>query len=136
MKQKAHEVAPIRISRRRLLTGAASVLGIGAAGLLAGCTRPGKPEVVPSAEGVEPAVTVRAVDNKYLPADIEVEPGQAVRWVFEGMMEHDVVAEDGSFVSELMTAGSYTHVFDAAGEFPYDCSIHPEMTGIVRVVQA
>lgn len=136
MNQLASSVAPIRISRRRLLTGAASVLGIGAAGMLVGCARPSKPEVVPSATGVEPVVTVRAVDNKFLPAEVEVAPGQAVRWVFEGTMEHDVVAEDGSFVSELMHEGSYVHVFDAAGEFPYDCSIHPEMTGVVRVVQS
>lgn len=136
MKQLVSSVTPIRISRRRMLTGAASVLGIGAAAMLAGCARPGKPEPVPSDDSIKAAVTVRAVDNSFEPQEIEIAPGQAVRWVFEGTMEHDVVAEDGSFVSELMRTGSYTHMFDEVGEFAYDCSIHPEMTGVIRVKQA
>lgn len=118
-----------------MLSVAVGVLGLGAAALLAGCARPGKPELVPSDDKVEATVTVRAIDNEYVPETVEIAPGQAVRWVFEGTMQHDVVAEDGSFVSELVTSGSYTHVFDEAGEFAYDCSIHPEMTGVVSVVQ-
>ena len=48
-------------------------------------------------------------------------------------MEHDVVAEDGSFVSELQASGEYLHVFEKAGDYPYDCSVHPEMTVVVSV---
>lgn len=97
------------------------------------CAGTGKPELVPSDTAADPVVTVTVVDNRYEPAEVEIEVGQAVRWVFQGVMEHDVVAEDGSFVSELVTGGEYIHVFEAAGEFPYDCSIHPEMTGRVVV---
>lgn len=101
---------------------------------LSGCAGGGgKPEVVPADTGVEPAVTVYVIDNRYEPASVEIEAGEAVRWVFEGGMEHDVVANDGSFVSELMLEGEYTKVFDVAGEYGYDCSIHPEMTGVVTV---
>lgn len=120
------------VSRRRMLGGIAGVFGVGLIGGLAGCA-PTKPEVTLSADEVEADVTVRAIDNTYDPPVLEIAPGQAVRWVFEGTAEHDVVAEDASFVSELMREGSFTHVFDEAGEFPYDCSIHPEMTGVVRV---
>ncbi len=101
-------------------------------GVLAGCAQK-KPSVVPSAEGVAAAVTVAVIDNKFEPAAVEVKPGQAVRWVFSGVMEHDVVSADGSFVSELQTSGEYVHVFERAGEFLYDCSVHPEMTGVVSV---
>ena len=97
---------------------------------------PQKPEVVPSAElpsGFKPAVTVHVIDNRYEPAEVEIEAGEAVRWVFEGRMDHDVVAEDGSFVSELITAGEYIHVFDEPGEWRYDCSVHPEMVGTITV---
>lgn len=100
---------------------------------LAACSA-GKPEVVPSDDGVEPAVIVRVIDNAYEPSEVTIQPGQAVQWVFEGRSaKHDVVAKDGSFVSELDYEGTYTHVFDEAGEFEYDCSIHPEMRGIVTV---
>ena len=100
--------------------------------VLAACGKK-KPEVVPSASGVDPVVTVAAIDNRFEPASIEVKEGDAVRWVFKGVMEHDVVAEDGSFVSELQKTGEYVHVFTKAGEYPYDCSVHPEMTGVVIV---
>jgi plastocyanin len=119
-----------QFSRRRVFTGIA-VVALAAA--LSGCTPAGKPAVVPSATGVEPAITVQVIDNRYEPSEVQIEAGQAVRWVFLGSMEHDVVAEDGSFVSELTVEGEYTHVFSVAGDFAYDCSTHPEMTGVVRV---
>ncbi|MBN9613619.1 MAG: cupredoxin domain-containing protein [Actinobacteria bacterium] len=121
-----HRVRP----RLRALAaaGAAVLLAIG----LSGCGS-AKPAVVPSDTGVEPAVTVHVTDNRFDPATVEIAPGQAVRWVFEGPGEHDVVAGDGSFVSELVTSGEYVHVFEKAGQFPYDCSIHPEMVGSVTV---
>ena len=103
------------------------------AGVLAACAPQQKPATVPSAAGVQADVTVAVIDNKFEPANVEVKPGQAVRWVFSGVMEHDVVAEDGSFVSELQTSGEYVHVFEEAGDYPYDCSVHPEMTGVVTV---
>ena len=103
------------------------------AGVLAACAPQKKPATVPSAAGVQADVTVAVIDNKFEPANVEVKPGQAVRWVFSGVMEHDVVAEDGSFVSELQASGEYLHVFEKAGDYPYDCSVHPEMTGVVSV---
>ena len=123
-----------RISRRRLLGGAAGVLGAGAAALLAGCAPSGKPEPVPSDDDVKAYATITVVDNRFEPAEVEIAPQQAVRWVFVGPTEHDVVAEDRSFVSELLVEGSYTHQFSEEGEYPYICSIHPEMRGVVRVV--
>ncbi len=111
----------------------AAVCGLLVLLALTGCAA-GKPAVVPADEDVKAVVTVHVVDNKFEPAEVEITPDQAVRWVFEGSMEHDVVAEDGSFVSELMTSGEYTHRFAEEGEYAYDCSTHPEMTGVVRVV--
>lgn len=127
---------PARVlTRRDVLGGVAGILGLAAVGALAGCA-PGKPEPVPSDDSAEVAVTVRAFDNQYDPAEVEIAPGQAVQWVFEGPTEHDVVANDRTFVSELVNSGTYTHVFDEAGEYAYLCSIHPEMRGVVRVVGA
>lgn len=122
-----------QVSRRRVIGGALGVFALGAALALTGCAA-GKPDLVPSDDNVKAVVTVRAVDNKFEPAEVEITPDQAVRWVFEGQMEHDVVAADGSFVSELMLEGEYTHLFTEEGVYEYDCSIHPEMTGVVRVV--
>lgn len=107
----------------------ALVLGVG----LAACSAE-KPPVVPSDDGAKVSVTVRVIDNKFEPSDLTISQGQAVNWVFEAASsEHDVVAKDGSFVSELMMEGSYTHVFEDAGSFDYLCSIHPEMRGNITV---
>lgn len=117
-----------------MLRAMAAAGAVGAAGGLAACSQ-AKPKAVPSdrvPQGVEP-VTVRVVDNAYEPAEVEIAAGGAVRWVFDGPGEHDVVAGDGSFVSELVSSGEYVHVFRDPGEFPYDCSIHPEMVGSVLV---
>lgn len=94
---------------------------------------PQKPDLVPSDSSSSPTVTVYAIDNRFEPQNVEIEVGQSVRWVFTGTSEHDVVAQDGSFVSELMVSGEYIHVFDEAGTYAYDCSIHPEMIGSVTV---
>ncbi|MGI8394436.1 cupredoxin domain-containing protein [Leucobacter sp. W1038] len=118
---------------RMLLRGLAATLAVLALSLVTACSGQVKPDVVPSAEGVDAAVVVTVIDNRYEPALVEIEVGDAVRWEFRGSMEHDVVGADGSFVSDLTTKGSYTYVFDTAGEFAYDCSVHPEMTGLVRV---
>lgn len=119
-------------TRRILMHALGAVLAVGLLGGLAACAA-AKPEVTPSADDADPAVTVRAYDNAYDMPEVDVTEGEAVRWVFEGQNEHDVVAGDASFVSELMRQGSFTHVFDEAGSYEYDCSIHAEMKGVVNV---
>lgn len=121
-------------SRRGIRGGIAGVMVLGLILGLSGCAT-GKPELVPSDDNVKAAITVRAVDNKFEPAEVEIAKGQAVRWVFEGTNQHDVVSDDGSFVSDLVYDGSYTHVFNDVGDFRYICSIHPEMIGNVKVVE-
>ena len=120
------------LTRRALSQVGAAIAVFALAFGLSACAST-KPDLVPSDVGVEPVVTVYVADNRYEPAQVEIKVGQAVRWEFVGAMEHDVVAVDGSFVSELQATGEYIHVFDEVGEYGYDCSIHPEMIGMVIV---
>ena len=136
MDMNSETIRTVTLSRRGLLGGVAGLVGVGATAALVGCAPAGKPELVPSDDEVQAAATVRAFDNAYDPPEVEITVNQAVRWDFAGPAEHDVVADDGSFVSPLQTEGSYTHVFTEPGEYPYDCSVHPEMTGVVRVTSA
>lgn len=127
-------VEPATQHRARVLFGATFVCVLLLLALV-GCS-PAALTTVPSDDlpaDASQVVTVRVIDNKFEPAEIEIKAGQAVRWVFEAQMDHDVVAEDGSFVSELMKSGEYVHVFDETGAWPYDCSVHPEMTGKITV---
>lgn len=123
-----------RRSSSHLMASVVASMGVFAFAIgLAACA-PAKPPLVPSDDDAKVTMTVRVVDNKFEPKEFTISQGEAVRWVFEGPSnEHDVVAKDGSFVSELMREGSYTHVFNDKGDFDYLCSIHPEMTGLITV---
>lgn len=85
----------------------------------------------------EPAVTITVTDMSYEPAEVTIQPGDTVEWVFDdGGIPHDVSGEgdvEGALQSELLTEGSYTHTFDEAGTFSYHCTPHPMMVGTVVV---
>lgn len=74
---------------------------------------------------------VAVVDNDFEPAAIEIEPGDSVTWTWEGGNDHDVVGDD--FRSEVQRTGTFTHTFDAAGQYPYVCRLHGGMRGVVVV---
>jgi plastocyanin len=71
---------------------------------------------------------------KYNPANITVKAGTAVAWVNKGKQPHSASANDGSFDSGAMKSGAkWEHRFDRPGDFPYLCTFHPQMTGVVKV---
>ncbi len=88
----------------------------------------------------ETEVSVGADDGlAYAPAAVRVDPGTTVRWVWTGNGGgHNVVAEDGSFQSELFDEeeATFEHEFTAAGITRYYCAPHRTlgMKGGVRVV--
>ncbi|GAA4195998.1 hypothetical protein GCM10022219_21940 [Microbacterium oryzae] len=107
---------------------------LGASVALAACS-PG--ETTAAAADGEPDVTITVTDMSYQPADVTIQPGDTVEWVFDdGGLPHDVTGEgalEGELQSELMTEGSYTFTFDEAGTFTYHCTPHPMMVGTVTV---
>ncbi|WP_432506885.1 cupredoxin domain-containing protein [Kineococcus arenarius] len=86
-----------------------------------------------AAAPTRPAVTVVVRNIAFEPAEVEVESGQVVEWVFDdGGILHHVQGEE--FDSGIVGAGTFRHEFTEVGERPYLCSVHPHMTGLVRVV--
>jgi plastocyanin len=46
-----------------------------------------------------------------------------------------VTADNGEFKSDnIGNGGTYSFTFDKAGTYPYHCTIHPGMTGVVIVL--
>lgn len=83
------------------------------------------------AASAEPGVVI-VDDNVFKPKTVEVGVGDTVTWRFEGQSAHNVTFEDDE-ASDLMKDGEYERTFDEAGSFKYVCTVHPGMTGSVKV---
>lgn len=85
-------------------------------------------------QGAPDGKTVVLKDIAFKPAELSVEVGDTVIWRFEDQgIPHNVVADDDSFKSDLKDSGTFEHTFEAAGEFSYQCTVHPGMKGSIRV---
>jgi plastocyanin len=74
------------------------------------------------------------IDNfTFSPAELTVKVGTTVTWSNHDDIPHTVVSA-GKFRSKAMdTDGSFSFTFTEAGEYKYFCSLHPHMTGVVKV---
>jgi plastocyanin len=87
-----------------------------------------------TAEQAAPAAdaAVSIVDFSFEPATLDVPPGTSVVWTNDGRAPHTV---SGDFAdSGLLEPGqTFSYTFSESGEFGYHCSVHPNMTGTIRV---
>jgi plastocyanin len=74
------------------------------------------------------------IDNfVFEPAQLTVKVGTTVTWTNRDDIPHTVVCA-GKFRSKTMdTDGTFSFTFTAPGEYKYFCSLHPHMTGAVKV---
>ena len=74
------------------------------------------------------------IDNfTFEPKELTVKVGTTVTWKNRDDIPHTVVSA-GKFRSKpLDTDDSFAFTFAAAGEYKYFCSLHPHMTGMVKV---
>jgi plastocyanin len=80
------------------------------------------------------AVTIKMVDTKFDPETASVDAGQEVCWVNEDSIQHNAVAENDAFKSELFNKGeTFTATVDQPGTIKYVCTVHPGMTGELDV---
>jgi len=70
----------------------------------------------------------------FSPSTITVTAGTTITWTNKDGVAHTVTSNSAAFDSgTINTNGTYTHLFSAAGTFPYHCMIHPDMTATVIV---
>ncbi len=76
-----------------------------------------------------------AIQNfAFSPDPVTVNVGDSVTWTNNDNVPHTATADDDSFdTGNLDNGGSDSITFNTAGEFPYHCEVHPEMTGTVIV---
>ena len=83
---------------------------------------------------------VRADDNSvtidnftFQPAALTVKVGTTVTWKNHDDIPHTIVSA-GKFRSKTLDSDdNYSFTFTSAGEYKYFCSLHPHMTGTIKV---
>ena len=76
--------------------------------------------------------TVNIQNNAFTPKDLTIKSGDTITWTNQDSVKHDV--DFGTFKSPLLGKGeTYSHTFDKAGTYDYDCDVHPSMKGRVMV---
>src|SRR5829696_2915181 len=79
-------------------------------------------------------------DDAYQPNPIEVSIDDTVTWTNDDIAQHTVTSgqggePDGEFDSSIMSTGTtFEHTFTEVGEYPYFCTLHPNMVGTVIVM--
>ena len=69
---------------------------------------------------------------QFYPQTLKVKKGTVVEWKNDDLVPHTVTS--ASFDSGSLGPGkSWRHTFTKAGQFPYACTFHPTMTGVVIV---
>ncbi|HKX71649.1 MAG TPA: plastocyanin/azurin family copper-binding protein [Acidimicrobiales bacterium] len=71
---------------------------------------------------------VSALDNSFMPENIQVKAGTEVVWTNKGRNEHNALHVDGGDwgveVDDFQPGDVYSHTFDEPGVYRYYCSIH------------
>jgi LPXTG-motif cell wall-anchored protein len=96
------------------------------------------PPVTEPAPAAAPAprqsgATVSMLDFSYSPASIQINQGGSVTWVNNGEEPHTSTG-DGFDTGEIASGASGSITFSSSGNFSYFCTLHPNMTGTVRVL--
>jgi plastocyanin len=74
------------------------------------------------------------IDNfTFSPNELKVKVGDTVTWTNHDDIPHTVVSA-GKFRSKTMdTDNAFSFTFTSAGDYKYFCSLHPHMTGMIKV---
>jgi plastocyanin len=82
-------------------------------------------------------ITIKMKDFAFDPQEVEGKVGQKITWVNEDDAPHNAVQQNGS---ELKTktferGGSDSVTLDKPGTIEYICTVHPQMTGTIKVTE-
>ncbi|HKW41324.1 MAG TPA: plastocyanin/azurin family copper-binding protein [Gemmatimonadales bacterium] len=85
--------------------------------------------------GTAVAAEVRMSALKFAGETVPISAGQAVRWTNADPVEHTVTFDGGTEAGSpvIPPNASYIHRFDRPGTYPYHCTPHPFMKGVIVV---
>lgn len=96
------------------------------------------PSALSAADAKHPAPgtthTVVIENMQFNPPQLRVRRGERIVWVNKDLFPHTVTAASRAFDSGSIAANaSWTYVARKTGEYPYGCSFHPTMKGMIEV---
>lgn len=82
-------------------------------------------------------VEVSILGNSFSPSTLEIETGTTVRWTNTSPIPHQVAwhylhLDSSPMLTQQLT---FEHAFDRPGTYEYYCGPHPNMTGMIEVVE-
>ncbi len=78
--------------------------------------------------------TVQIKRTGFVPAAVTINQDDSVTWTNGDTIDHQVVANGGSFASPILKPGkSWTRTFRSGGTFHYHDALHPTLKGTVTV---
>src|SRR5438105_14832582 len=88
----------------------------------------------PAAPAATATATVQIKRSSFVPRIATIKTGDTVKWVNADTQNHQVVSNNGSFVSPILGPGhSYSHRFNAAGTYRYHDGLNASVKGVVKV---
>src|ERR671936_2228368 len=90
--------------------------------------------LVLAAPAASATATVQIKRSGFVPQTVTINQDDSVTWTNADTIDHQVVANGGSFASPVLKPGkSYTHAFHGGGTFRYHDALHPTLKGTVVV---
>ena len=91
-------------------------------------------EILLQLGGAHAEETMVTIDNfTFEPSALTVKVGTTVNWKNRDDIPHTLVSA-GKFKSKALdTDDSFSFTFTSAGDYSYFCSLHPHMTGMIKV---
>ena len=77
--------------------------------------------------------TVNVVDNCFRSDVARIDAGDTVTWTNSDSYAHNIFTRTFTGAPNLSWGDSYSYTFETAGVFPYSCTLHPGMIGVVIV---
>src|SRR6185312_14119625 len=88
----------------------------------------------PAMPATTATATVQIKRASFVPTTAKIKTGDTVKWVNADTQNHQVVSNNGSFVSPILGPGkTYSHVFNASGTYRYHDGLNPASKGTVTV---
>jgi plastocyanin len=88
----------------------------------------------PSSASTPNTVVINITATGFTPSSVSVQNGDVVVWKNADTTSHQVVADDGSFKSDVLAPGAeYSYAFSSAGTFGYHGGLNPALRGSVNV---